>query len=256
MATECVQALSPSRRWPQMTFFPGRFFRQTVADPRRLDLWIGLPPSARPSVAWMEPPLPDDDTPVVRQMLASQATPEAQQAMTAGEALPFPAENGIVTMNDPVLQAAELPGINGIGTARSLARLYAACVGDLDGVPRLLTADSVADASVPRSWGQMVLGDPDRGQRWGTGFMLSSSPARPMLSEQSFGHDGAGGQLGFADPAHRVGFAYLSRQMGPLLDERANVLVRALGRCLGVPEPSRTPAAPSPSRSTPEGIHE
>jgi CubicO group peptidase (beta-lactamase class C family) len=56
-----------------------------------------------------------------------------------------------------------------------------------------------------------------------------------MPSRHSFGHDGADGQLAFADEAYRVGFAYLSNQMGPVLDQRANELTRALRACLGVP---------------------
>lgn len=210
---------------------PGRFLRETLADPLGLHLWIGLPESARPLVAWMEPPLPDEDTPLVRAVNAVQATSTVHQAMTFGDALPFPTENGVVTLNDPALQAAELPGANGIATPRSLARLYAGCVSDLGG-RRLLTRESVADALTPQSWGQMLLGDPDLGQRWGTGFMLASPPSRPMLSDRSFGHDGAGGQLGFADDTYRVGFAYLSNQMGPVLDQRANELTSALLRCL------------------------
>ncbi|WP_051809520.1 serine hydrolase domain-containing protein [Actinoplanes subtropicus] len=211
---------------------PGRFLRETVGDPMDLHLWIGLPESARDTVAWMEPPLPDEDSAVIREVAAVQATATVKQAMTVGEALPFPTENGIVTINDPALQAAELPGVNGIATPRSLARLYAGCVSKIGG-PRLLTPRTVADAMVPRSWGQMLLGDPDLGQRWGTGFMLSSPPSRPMLGSGSFGHDGAGGQLGFADETHRVGFAYLSNQMGPTLDQRANKLTSALASCLG-----------------------
>ncbi|KUN53983.1 carboxylesterase [Streptomyces canus] len=218
---------------------PGRFFRQTLVEPLGLDIWIGLPASARPTVAWMEPPLPDEDTPVTQAVAEVQATPVVRQAMSMGGAMPFPTENGIVTLNDPALQAAELPGVNGIGTPRSLARLYAGCVTEIAG-PRTLSARSVTDALVPQSWGQMALGDPDLGQRWGTGFMLSSPPSRPMLSPHSFGHDGAGGQLGFADEGYGVGFAYLSNQMGPVLDQRANELTRALGDCLG----ARTPAGP------------
>jgi CubicO group peptidase (beta-lactamase class C family) len=210
---------------------PGRFLRETVGDPMDLHLWIGLPSSARDMVAWMEPPLPDEDSALIRKVAEVQATATVRQAMTVGEALPFPTENGIVTLNDAALQAAELPGVNGIATPRSLAHLYASCVSEAGG-PRLLTPDSVADALVPQSWGQMVLGDPDLGQRWGTGFMLSSAPSRPMLGSGSFGHDGAGGQLGFADVTHRVGFAYLSNQMGPVFDQRANTLTSALARCL------------------------
>ena len=43
----------------------------------------------------------------------------------------------------------------------------------------------------------------------------------------------AGGQLGFADHAHRVGFAYLSNQMGGYGDARARELTLALGHALG-----------------------
>jgi CubicO group peptidase (beta-lactamase class C family) len=212
---------------------PGRFFRQALGDRLGLDIWIGLPASARTAVAWMEPPLPDEDSPVIREVAAVQATATVRQAMTVGDSLPFPTEDSVVTLNDPALQAAELPGVNGIATPRSLARLYAGCVSDIDG-PRILAPELVSDALVPQSWGQMLLGDPDLGQRWGTGFMLSSPPSRPMLGDHSFGHDGAGGQLGFADAGYRVGFAYLSNQMGPVLDQRANELTRALRACLGV----------------------
>jgi hypothetical protein len=34
------------------------------------------------------------------------------------------------------------------------------------------------------------------------------SPARSFLTAASFGHDGAGGQLGIADPIHHIGFGF------------------------------------------------
>ncbi len=217
---------------------PGAFFRARIGDPRALELWIGAPESARASVAWIEPPFEDDGSEVYREIAAVQLDETIVRGMTMGDALPFPAENGVVTMNDPALQAAEIPGVNGIATPRGLAGLYAACVSDVGG-PRLLTPEVVADASRPQSWGRMFFGDPDLGQRWGSGFMISSPPIRPMLSASSFGHDGAGGQLGFADEEYRVGFGYVSNQMAPALDQRANVLTAALRACLGAPEPRR-----------------
>jgi CubicO group peptidase (beta-lactamase class C family) len=62
--------------------------------------------------------------------------------------------------------------------------------------------------------------------------MLDSPPARPLLGSRSFGHDGAGGQLGFADDELGVGFAYLSNQMGGLVDARASELAAAFKDCL------------------------
>ncbi|MCX7869200.1 MAG: serine hydrolase, partial [Terrimicrobiaceae bacterium] len=49
-------------------------------------------------------------------------------------------------------------------------------------------------------------------------------------SPGAFGHPGAGGSIAFADPAHRIGFAYVMNQMEPgaLPRERTHRLVRAL----------------------------
>ena len=50
---------------------------------------------------------------------------------------PFPPKTGYVTFNSPEIQAAQVPGANGISSACSLARLYAACVSPVDGSPLL-----------------------------------------------------------------------------------------------------------------------
>ena len=152
-----------------------------------------------------------------------------------GGAFGFPVEAGEVSFNDPAIRAAEIPGANGVSSAASLARLYAACVGTADGVPApLLTEASIADALRVRSAGPQLSGLPDDGARWGTGFQLSSPPGQPMLGPRSFGHAGAGGQLAFADADGRVGFAYLSNQMGGYGDARAKSLSLALRDALGV----------------------
>lgn len=148
-----------------------------------------------------------------------------------GGAVAFPEEDGVVTFNAPEIQAAEVPGANGISSSPSLALLYAACVSDADG-PRLLTEESITDALRVMSSGAQLTGLPDDGARWGTGFQLSSPPSQPMLGSKSFGHAGAGGQLAFADSAHGVGFSYLSNQMGGYGDARARELTRSLSEVL------------------------
>jgi CubicO group peptidase (beta-lactamase class C family) len=214
-------------------FTPGAYFRQALGDPLRLHTWIGLPAEARDSVAWMEPPLPDEDSPAARANAALLTENQvALRSLTMGGAFGFPTQDGVVTFNDPALQAAEIPGANGISTARSLARLYAGCASETDG-PRLLTARSIDDAIVVRSRGQQRFGALDDGACWGTGFQLPSPPYVPMLGPRSFGHAGAGGQLGFGDDEYGVGFAYLSNQMGGYGDARARELTSALSRCLG-----------------------
>ena len=126
--------------------------------------------------------------------------------------------------------AAEMPSSNGIGTARALARFYAALIGEVDGV-RLLRPETVAAACAVRSEGEdLVLRLPTR---FGTGFMLppTLSPAAPPTC---FGHPGAGGSLALADPESGIAFAYVMNQMSLVAsgDPRATALLEAVCACL------------------------
>jgi len=211
---------------------PGVFLRETLAEPLGLRAWIGLPREAQSSVAWMEPPLPDEDSPAAREAARlSNDSAEVERSLTMGGAFGFPDDGGIVTFNDPDIQAAEIPAANGIATSRALARIYAGCVSAIDGPP-LLSRESLADAMMVRAAGAQLSGMPDDGARWGTGFQLASPPTQPMLGPSGFGHAGAGGQLAFGDIEHEVGFAYLSNQMGGYGDARARELTAALRRVL------------------------
>jgi CubicO group peptidase (beta-lactamase class C family) len=205
--------------------------RQRLAEPLGLRLWIGLPPAERDSVAWLLAPLSDTDRVVAAEIAAALADPVVMRSFTMGGAFAFPADGDHVTFNDADIQAAEIPGGNGIADARSLARLYAACVGTIDGV-RLMTPASLEDALAERSAGPPRFGGPDLGDRWGTGFLISSPPYKPLLGPRSFGHPGAGGELAFADDEYAVGFAYVNNQMGGFPDDRARLLVAALKDCL------------------------
>jgi len=212
---------------------PGRFFKTVIGDRLGLRTWIGLPPDERATVAWMEPPLPDEDSITAREAarLALENT-IVERSLSMGGAFRFPVQDGVVTFNDVTIQRAEIPAANGISTAPSLARLYAACVSEVDGAP-LLSGASIEDALQVRSAGRQLSGLPDDGARWGTGFQLSSPPSQPMLGPTSFGHAGAGGQLAFADARYQVGFAYLSNQMGGYGDARARELTVALRAAIG-----------------------
>src|SRR3954452_9925541 len=125
----------------------------------------------------------------------------------------------------PEFLGCELPAGNLVTTARSLARLYAATVGEVDGV-RLLDPATVRDARVVRSEGKPFAG-PDEGNRWGTGFMFDSV-RRGMAGPGSFGHDGLGGHLAFGHLESRIAFAYQTARPGGVPDDRAEALCRAL----------------------------
>ena len=222
------------RRVSGMT--PGTFFAHRFAEPLVLRTWIGVPGDARADVARMEVPLPDEDSDEAREASRLAAGhPIVERSLSMGGAFGFPVQDGEVTFNDPAIQAAEVPGANGVSSAASLARLYAACVRASDGMPApLLSPGSISDALRVRSAGPQLSGLPDDGARWGTGFQLSSPPTQPMLGPRSFGHAGAGGQLAFADADRGVGFAYLSNQMGGYGDARARSLTEALRDALRV----------------------
>ena len=134
------------------------------------------------------------------------------------------------TFNEPTFWAAEVPAANGMATAPSLARLYAATIGEVDG-KRLLEPDTLKRATEVQSAGEdLVLGYETR---YATGFQLSF-PFRPMAGEGSFGHYGMGGAVAFAHPERDFAFAYVMNQMGPSggVDPRTKGLIDALVGCL------------------------
>jgi CubicO group peptidase (beta-lactamase class C family) len=106
--------------------------------------------------------------------------------------------------------------------------MYAACVGEVDGV-RLLRPETLEKAMAVQAAGEdLVLGYETR---YGTGFQVSF-PFRPMAGDGSFGHYGMGGSVGFGHPERGLAFAYVMNQMLPSggVDPRTKNLVDALLR--------------------------
>jgi CubicO group peptidase (beta-lactamase class C family) len=132
--------------------------------------------------------------------------------------------------NTRAVHATEMPAANGITTARSLAKMYAATIGEVDGI-RLYGDDIVALSSAERVNGpdQSLVVD----SRFGYGFMLHGEMT-PLLSDRAYGHAGAGGSLGYADPSNGVGYGYVMNQMGGGIagDPRTISLNEAVRACL------------------------
>jgi CubicO group peptidase (beta-lactamase class C family) len=195
----------------------GRYLRRAVCEPLGLDYWVGLPAAQIPRCARLIPP---DTAHSASAVLGADSL--TTRVMTGPAGL-----FGYNEMwNTPQLLQAELPSSNGTGTARALARHYAAVIGEVDGT-RLLRADTLERALQPQSRG------PDRVIFMETCFGLGYS-LPPMLppacGPRAFGHAGAGGALAFADPDRGLAFAYVMNRMrfDPQGDPRAAALARAL----------------------------
>jgi CubicO group peptidase (beta-lactamase class C family) len=181
----------------------GAFFRREVAGPLEADFHFGLGPEYDVRVA--------DYTfgrHVSEGATEMKAMDESLQFLLGRVYLNPPGLSGIGTVNTRAWRAAEIPSANGHATARAVARIYGALISG-----ELIAAETLADATAEASSGpDVVLGRPSR---FGLGFQLTQ-PERPLgPSPRSFGHFGAGGSLGFADPDAGVAFGYVMNMSGP-----------------------------------------
>jgi len=182
----------------------GRYFRDEIAGPLGADLFIGTPPEldARTAEIVSEPPKAGD--PTLAEMLA-KAKPYVLKAFLN----PVPGAGG--GMNGRSWRGAEIPAGNGHGSARALARIYGAvaCGGTQDGVTLL------SPAAIERARAEARHGPDDvlpLVSRFAQGFQLGTE-SEPLGPGRAFGHSGAGGSLGVADPEARLGFGYAMNRM-------------------------------------------
>ncbi|WTH62655.1 beta-lactamase family protein [Streptomyces sp. NBC_01546] len=208
----------------------GGILAEEIAEPLGLDFWIGLPESEAHRVGRVAPVDPPSSAGTLktrprRNVSEAYADPDSLTRRAFAAIDPLPDEN------DPAYRAAELPASAGIGTARALARFYAATIGVVEDGARIFTPATTASA------GKELSAGPDRvlvvNTRFGPGYMLHG-PASPLLSPASFGHPGRGGSLAFADPEAGIGFGYVTNAHAQSVtaDPRAQALVRALRSAL------------------------
>jgi CubicO group peptidase (beta-lactamase class C family) len=204
----------------------GRFLHEEVARPLGLDAWIGLPAEHEPRVAVLErtsafgteyPPLPD----------GAAASDERMRILWSVIGNPPRVVTDVLTANERSWRAAEIPGANGVATARGMARLYACLArgGELDGV-RLLSPATVADAGRLHREGH----DPYRDTSiiYGLGFHLREDDGALGPERDAFGHGGAGGSIHGCWPRLRTGFSYTTNMLDGAENPRTVALTAAL----------------------------
>lgn len=214
----------------------GTLLRRHVAEPLGADLWLGAPAEvdARYRPVLMEPivaPTPPTGTADAAGDACAAAYRSTQQIVPLFERID--GVQGTEDVNSERFRRALVPGGGLIADARSLARVYGACVAPVDGV-RLLDDETVRRVSVDWLGGirePACLPGAATTTRWGLGFEIAHALC-PMLGEGSFGHAGMGGRLAFAHPGSRVGFGFVGQRMvfpEPGRDPRWQVLLGALG---------------------------
>ena len=193
-----------------------QLLQDQLAKPLGVEAYFGAPAEVEKEIAQLK----SDDAPIDIEYEFESPLYWNKRAMTYGKAFTGHVDDFIGGYNDPAVHALEHAGAGGITNARSVAKIYSATVQETDGV-RLLS-DTTIDAAISRpNPGRNVFGDPEPYPIHSLGFIVANPSHSPVLSEKTFGHDGLGGQQGFADLNHKVGFSYVTNWIPMVADGMA-----------------------------------
>jgi CubicO group peptidase (beta-lactamase class C family) len=210
----------------------GVFFAEELAKPLDLDFYIGLPDS-----------VPDRE-------LAKVYYPSILQFVFNMNKMPkkmrkdFRNKNSILyqsfripekfSPNNRSTQKVEMPSGNGIGDARSIAKVYSIFAeGAKEFNFRNETFELLKQPALipPAGAFDIVMG---LDTYFSYGFIKPGPDLLYGNNQSVFGTPGAGGSFGFADPKHEIGYAYVMSKMGLYLvnDPREVALREAMYRCV------------------------
>jgi CubicO group peptidase (beta-lactamase class C family) len=194
----------------------GHLLRDEICGPRGIDFFIGTP--AREHARCAE---------IAKPKQAAKLGPHAEAVRAAfGTPWASPSRGGTVW------REAELPGVNGHGTALSVAQLYQAfATGGKIAGQAVLVEEAYAALTAVQGRGQDLVLPFDL--VWAAGVNRNSNGFYGP-NPDAFGHAGWGGSCGFADPALGLSGSYvMNRQSHHLMaDPRAVRLIEAVYRCV------------------------
>ncbi|MEJ6725439.1 MAG: serine hydrolase domain-containing protein [Akkermansiaceae bacterium] len=166
----------------------GEFFSEEIATPNEIDFWIGLPESEHHRVAELVPARVD-----------KSGKPEAfyEALLTKGsltrKAFGSPSDlAGVSEMNLPRSWLAGFSAMGGVGSACGLAKFY----------DWVLRQDFLGELMEARINGMDLIQRIENEIAFG--MMLGQGPEK-----KGFGHPGAGGSYGFADPETGMSYAFV-----------------------------------------------
>jgi CubicO group peptidase (beta-lactamase class C family) len=193
----------------------GRYFADEIATPLGLDFYIGLPPSVdRGRVAHLHGWSRAEALLHLNTMPAGLVFGLLNPFGLTGRAFAIPGVREPADLNRDELRIVEIPASNGIGTARSVAKLYGcASTGGAEIGMTPATLSSLINAAAPPTKGLR-----DRVLHIDTVFSLGFMKPFPKFkfgsSDKAFGTPGTGGSFGMADPDTGIGFGYVMNRLG------------------------------------------
>jgi CubicO group peptidase (beta-lactamase class C family) len=217
----------------------GAYLREHLADPLGAEVWLGLPASEEGRVASLHTNGPKTLlTKIIPRVVASKQVEGRlyrsflNPKSATRKAFSNPADlglRGVENYGTRRIRKMDLPFASGVGTARGLATLYSAFAAP-NPLDPIVSSSMVEAVSERQSWGwDRVLRKP---MGFSQGFVKDELHLFSPVPE-TFGHPGAGGTLGFADPVNGIGFGYLMNRMDfRLRSPRAMELARAVYRAL------------------------
>jgi CubicO group peptidase (beta-lactamase class C family) len=187
----------------------GRFLRDEICGPPQLDFAVGL------------------DTTDLGRAVDLTGLDEDFRRATIGDRTslydratsnPPGAFDGRV-VNGAKWRRAEIPAVNGHGTARAVAGFYAALMQG-----QVIPSEVLDEAVTPQASGvDRVMGGEERS--WGLGF---------GVDEDGFGMGGTGGSIGWACTSGGYAYGFVTGSIGG--HDRSDQVENALRSCLGLPE--------------------
>ncbi|MCE9611751.1 MAG: beta-lactamase family protein [Chthoniobacter sp.] len=190
------------------------YWRDQIAEPLGLDVWIGLPPEREAAAVFPAKTAPPKGDPFYTAFLTPDSLTARAFATPRGL-------HSVASMNSPEARAASLGAFGGIGTARGLAKFYALLAGGGEWAGRRFFQPATLDwmtTTLTQGLDRVLLAE----TAFSAGFMRDPADARGAKrrthfgpSPRAFGHPGAGGSHAFADPDTGLAFAYVMNQMEP-----------------------------------------
>lgn len=203
----------------------GKYWHETFAVPLELSMWIGIPPEMNDDVARIyparlpstsasgEPSQPRAPKSAFFKALETPGSVTQQTFATLGGLV---GQNGLNSLR---ARTTELPSLGGIGAARSVSKFFAVLANRGEWEGKMYLPRGVYEQMTTRltSGFDMTL---QITTAFSAGLMMDALDASGKklhyffgTSPSAFGHPGAGGSMGFADPENGLAFAYLVNQM-------------------------------------------